>query len=206
MIAFEGNYIHEEAVSNDLIRFSLQDLLKLLRLEESGDYEAFNMEISHKNYKNKDFQNYIRINDSSMIKSFIGKAIESSFEKIKSESFAYPYQLYISINAIVKPTSSDIEFLLLDAGYINPKRFNTHLFYSICFVLKSYLNVNSDLNPENVFLTEDQARVIYYTCKIHGLLNVSHDLERDGLNYIRMVLNNNRHHEPMIGTIKDFTP
>ncbi|AMQ01723.1 hypothetical protein AY601_4903 [Pedobacter cryoconitis] len=202
LIKFEGNYINDDAVKNDLVIDDLKLLERLLIIQRDEAYETLNLEFtSKKGIDNKKFEHYCLISNKPFIKATVASAINSQFEIIKSKSYSYSFDIANSLSTIKEPSVENISNLVTKASAVSMKPFKMQLLYTVCLTLRRFLNDWSLLNPNNAEFPSDQARVIYYTCKIHGLLSVTHDVERDALNYTRMLLKNNSNIKPMNGII-----
>ena len=203
---FEGNYINDEAVLNDLVSNDLVTLGKLLKMQDNAKYDLLNLEFTSKQgYSNSEFEEYSKINHPEVIRNVIAASIDSLFNLIKSNAPSYPILVAARLKCIDKPNIDDIQQIIEQTSAVKRSKFETELLYTVCATLHSYLNDWSPLNPNGAHLTNDQIRVIYQTCKMHGLLKVTHDVELDALNYIRMLLKNNSGNKTMLGIIKDHS-
>lgn len=196
----EGSYISTTAPLNNKILPDLESLQRLLKIQEGGDFRHMYIEFTSSIEGNKVFDNYTRIQDPNIYKQILSTTITTLFESIKSNSHLYSFDVATTLAEIEGlPTLNDLESLIAKASSVNANRFNAQLLYTISLTLLNYLNEWSPLNPAKVLMTNDELRVIYQTLKIHNLLNVSHDLERDALNYIRMLITNRIGAAPMLG-------
>lgn len=200
----EGSYIHNELPLNDKILPELESLQRLLRIQNTGDFKHMQLEFTSSRFANKEFDSYTRIKDSDVYKQILSATINTLFESIKSKSHLYSFDIATTLEKIEGlPTLNDLDILVAKASSVSANRFNRQLIYTISSTLLKYLNDWSPLNPEKVLMTNDSLRVIYQTLKIHNLLNVSHDLEGDALNYVRMLLKNRRDTASMLGTTSE---
>lgn len=199
---FEGSYIKDVAPLNNAILPELESLERLVRIQNTGDIKHMQLEFTSTRFANKEFADYTRIKDSKVFETVLSTTITALFESIKSKSHLYSFDIANTLDKVQgSPSLADLDNLVAKASSVTAKSFNGQLLYTICATLLKYLNECSTLNPEKVSMTNDSLRVIYQTLKIHNLLTVSHDLERDALNYIRMLITNRRNETTMLGTI-----
>lgn len=201
----EGSYINNEVPLNDKILPELESLQRLLTIQNTGDFKHMQLEFTSSRFANREFDSYTRIQDPEVYKQILSTTIKMLFESIKSKSHLYSFDIATTLEKIEGlPTLNDLDNLVAKASSVNTTRFNAQLIYTISLTLLKYLNEWSPLNPEKVLMTNDELRVIYHTLKIHNLLNVSHDLERDALNYVRMLIKNRKDTASMLGTTSEI--
>jgi len=204
LIEYEGSYIHTDAPKNDQALLALEPLLKLLVIKEEDKVGLINIEItSNKGYSNKEFEYHSKFTDQQFKAKIIDEMIATQFDHLKSIAHTYSFGINHRLNSITTPTLKAVSEMVDQASSVSSKAFKADFLYTVCLTILNYLNACSNLNPENRALTNDQARIIYATCKIHGLLSVAHDVENDALNYIRMVLKNKTYIEPLNAIIKE---
>jgi hypothetical protein len=198
----EGSYISEEAILNDKVLPHLESLQRLLTIQNKNEYGNLRFEIGSITDGNNDFDYYTRIQDPTVIKEAVATTILTLFGVVKGKSDEYSYDIANTLSKIKgHPTLEEISLLTTKASSVSTKKFKTQLLYTIASTLHRYLNDWSLLNPDKVFITNDQARVIYQTLKIHNLLTVTHEIERDEINYTRMLLTNRIGDLTMLGQI-----
>jgi hypothetical protein len=199
---FEGSYIIDVAPLNETILPELESLQRLLRIQASGDFRHMQLEFTSSRFANREFDSYTRIKDPDVYEKILSATIIALFEQVKSRSHLYSFDIANMLSKIEGlPSIQDIDNLLIKASSVTAKSFNGQLLYTISSTLLEYLNDHSPLNPEKVTMTNDSLRVIYHTLQIHNLLTASHDLERDALNYIRMLITNRRNEATMLGRL-----
>jgi len=201
LINNEGTYINTEAPKNDKALIELEPLVNLLSIKEGKKFDSINIEITSKTDSNQYFHYYSKFNDLEVVQKMIDNMVVTQFDHFKSMSDSYSFDISNRLSEIEVPTLNAIQAMADQARSVSTKAFKADFLYTVCSTLLRYLNAYSHLNPDNRALTNDQARIIYATCKINGLLSVSHDVEVDALNYIRMVLRNNANTEPMNAVI-----
>jgi len=203
LINNEGTFINTEAPKNDKALVELEPLVNLLSIKEEKKFDSINIEITSKTNSNSHFHYYSKFNNMEVLENMIDDMVTTQFEHFKSMAHLYSFDISNRLSSIESPTLEIIKAMTDDASSVSSKAFKADFLYTVCLTLLDYLNTCSHLNPENRALTNDQARIIYATCKIHGLLTVSHDVEIDALNYIRMVLKNKSDIQPMNSIIKE---
>jgi len=201
LINHEGQYINTEAPKNDKALIELEPLVNLLSIKEEKKFDSINIEITSKTDSNKYFHFYSKFNNIDVLEKMIDDMVETQYNHLKSLAHEYTFDINHRLNNIEKPTLASIQMLAKQVQSVSSKAFKADFLYTVCHTLLTYLNDCSHLNPDNRTLTNDEARIIYATCQMHGLLSVTHDVEVDALNYIRMVLNNKKDVEPMNITI-----
>jgi hypothetical protein len=203
LINNEGQYINTEAPKNDKALIELEPLVNLLSIKEGKKFDSINIEITSKTDSNKYFDFYSKFSNINVLEKMIDGLVETQYNHFKSLAHEYTFDMNNRINQIDKPTLANIKMLADQAQSVSSKAFKADFLYTVCHTLLTYLNDCSHLNPDNRTLTNDEARIIYATCQMHGLLSVTHDVEVDALNYIRMVLNNKKDVVPMNITINE---
>jgi len=201
ILKFEGNYINDEAVSNDFVIGELEVLKQLLEIQAIGDYSNLKLDLNTRSKAPNHSELPIKIVNSSVIKSAVSAIIQNQFEYIKGNEHAYSLEFNEELITIDKPSLETTTTLIELAKRVKPKPFATQLLYTVCTTLLSYLNKWTTLNPDQVALSNDQAKVIYYTCKLHNLINLDHHIDKEITDYIRSVLNNNRGQHTMLASI-----
>jgi len=160
------------------------------------------LEFTSSRFANREFDSYTRIKDPDVYEKILSATIIALLEQVKSRSHLFSFDIANSLSKIEGlPSLKDLDDLVVRASSVTAKSFNGQLLYTISSTLLKYLNDHSPLNPDKVSMTNDSLRVIYHTLKIHNLLTTSHDLERDALNYIRMLITNRRNEATMLGKI-----
>ncbi|MCX2481043.1 hypothetical protein OQY15_18205 [Pedobacter sp. MC2016-15] len=199
----EGTYINTEAPKNDKALLELELLVNLLSIQEEKKSDSINIEITSKRESNNHFINYSKFNNPQVVQKLIDNMVITQFNHLKSMSDSYSFDISNRLSKIDVPTLDAIKTMADQARSVSTKAFKADFLYTVCSTLRNYLTEYSHLNPDNKALTNDQARIIYTTCAIHGLLSVKHDVEVDALNYIRMVLKNKAGIEPMNAIIRE---
>lgn len=199
----EGTYINTEAPKNDKALLELELLVNLLSIQEEKKSDSINIEITSKRESNNHFINYSKFNNPQVVQKLIDNMVITQFNHLKSMSDSYSFDISNRLSKIDVPTLNAIKTLADQARSVSTKAFKADFLYTVCLTLRNYLTEYSHLNPENKALTNDQARILYATCKIHGLLPIAHVVENDSLNYIRMVLKNKEGTKPMNAIIKE---
>ena len=203
IISGEGSLLYENAVENEKINGDLFILSKLLKIQEENQFEDLNLELTSKKFSNKQFLYYTKIRNEKLVKESVNVMINALFNEIKADYSLHTFQIWNLLSKIETPTSENIQSLLSLTERINQKNFKGDLLYTICRVLLKYLDDNTSLNPDGVAMTEDQLRVVHSTCKLHGLLDRTHEIESEELNYLRTYITNRKTKPLMIAKIVD---
>lgn len=184
---FEGDFINSDINLHQNLDNDISFLLKLLKLRDMQN--ILTMEVKHK-ANGKEFDEYLNINDNTLISDMINAAIDSKFLSIKENKEFLPFELQDEICAIAVPDLTiltDIKNRLL---LIKEKAFNSYIIYIICKTLRDYLNNKTTLYHPTAVITNEQALIIYEICKLFGIIKLTHFITQDKINYIRSVIRN----------------
>lgn len=204
LIEYEGSYIHTDTPKNDQALLALEPLLNLLVIKEEDKVGLINIEItSNKGYSSKEFEYHSKFTDLNFNAKMIDQMIATQFDHLKSRAHTYSFGIKHRLDNTITPTVKAVREMMDQASSVSSKAFKADFLYTVCLTLLNYLNACSNLNPDSKAMTSDQARIIYNTCKIHGLISIEHEVKDQALNYIRMVLKNKAHIEPMNAIIKE---
>ncbi|MGM9476495.1 hypothetical protein ACS5PU_08690 [Pedobacter sp. GSP4] len=187
--SIEGNFILEESTSYKILSSNLSLLTNLIKLQKCTG--KISLEITD-NLVGKEFEEYTKLRDEELISAALQGTIGALISAIKRDEHLVPFSLIEEVKNL-KPSLDDITALNRKLIVITNKAFNSQMLYTICKTLRNYLNTYSPLRHPTATLTNDQARVIYETCKLHGLINLPHEMDIEKINYIRSVITNSTH-------------
>lgn len=184
----EGNFIEEDSILHKDTKARVEQLIKVVELRDNP--QGLILEVSHPT-KKKDEVNYLKLIDSDILSGALETSANLLLKKLKENENNIPFELIDEIKSISEP---DLEKLnSLNSKLINTtdKAFNSGLVFTICETLRKYLNDQTELNPSGVFLTNDEARVIYDVCAMYNVISPNDDhMDFDKLNYIKAILRN----------------
>ncbi|OWK71427.1 hypothetical protein [Pedobacter sp. AJM] len=184
----EGTFIEEDSTLHKYTKARVEQLISVVKLRDRP--QGLILEVSHPK-KKKDEENYVKLIDPDILSAALQASANLLLKKLKEDKNNIPFELLDELKAISEP---DLEKLnSLDSKLINTtdKAFNSGLVFTICETLRKYLNEQTELNPSGVFLTNDEARIIYDVCIMYRVIIPNEDhMDFDKLNYIKAVLRN----------------
>ncbi|KQS41748.1 hypothetical protein [Pedobacter sp. Leaf194] len=195
IIEWEGNFVLADSMFHKVLRADISLLINLMNLKENT--KNLNLEISHV-LKGRDFDYFTKIQNPLIISGALSGAIDVLFNSIKHNYSSLPIELADQLRDVTTPTISLLQQINLQLIDITEKAFRSQLLYTVCVSLRNYLKKHSPLTHPTANLTNDQARVIYETCKLHGLINLPHEMDIEKINYMRSIISNSTHQDTML--------
>jgi len=189
MVEFEGNFIEQDSQLHKQLKFKIEQLIQIIKLRDNPN--SINMEFTHKSY-GKDFEDYLALSDPIVVSASLNSAGHALLNKIKQDVNSIPFELIDEVKNLSDLDIDKLSELNDKLISIKDKVFTSEFIYTVCKTIRNYLNEESNITHPTAFLTNDQARVIYEACSVYGILNVSHDMDYEKINYIKAVLNNGK--------------
>lgn len=187
MIKFEGSFIDGESKLHTSVKALVEQLIKVLNLKNSSN--DLMIEVSHKKHT-KDLDYYLKFSDSQILSESLTSMAHSLLKKIKQDDNLIPFELLDEVKLLDELDLDKLNKLNKKLIDIKDKAFKSEFIYTVCKTLRDYLNAESILHHPTAVLTNDQARVIYEACKIYGIIDISHEMDYEKINYIKAVIRN----------------